>query len=270
MENSQASPCPNCGAEGSTPFCGQCGQDREVSLSVGHWLGDTFREMVSADGRFWLTVRLLLLKPGKLDLDWARGRRERYMSPTRLYLLFTALFFFVSSLVPEQSNVIVDFASGFSLGSEGLVESKGEAVTSEDVVAKVSYMVDLSLKWILILGLVPALAGLTRVLFGRRGDYYASYLVASLHTHSVLYVLMIVLLLVLKLVGKADDPDASSTIGFLTVFPLILVYFARQSRRIYRRGRASTLVRGFVVVFAYSSVWVAISIALSVFAGINV
>ncbi len=267
MEKPQPSPCPNCGLEGSTPFCGQCGQDREISLSVGHWLADTFRELVSADGRFWLTLRRLVTKPGMLELDWASGRRAMYMSPIRIYLLFTAIFFFVSSQVPEQSNVIVDFASGFSLGSEGIIESKGEAVTSEDVVAKVSHVVDLSLKWILILGLVPALAGLTRAVFGRRGDYYSCHLVASLHLHVALYVCMVLLLLLLKVTGKASDPDASSTIGFFTVQPAVLAYFLVQSRRIYRRSWASTLFRGWVVVFAYISIWVIVSVALSLLAG---
>ncbi|MCF6193109.1 MAG: hypothetical protein L3J46_02110 [Kangiellaceae bacterium] len=188
------------------------------------------------------------------------------MSPIRIYLIITALFFLVSTLVPGQNNVVVEIASGFLEGSDQLIETRGETVTSQDVAEQVLSIAAMSMKWVMILGMVPALAVFTKVLLGHRREYYACHLVASLHTHSVLYFCMIIFLLLVNLTGYSTDADASELLSLIFVFPAILISFTAQSRRLYQRSWLSTLVRICVVVLTYILVLVVVAVMMSVVA----
>jgi hypothetical protein len=95
--------CPNCGAAAPGNFCSECGQE-QISVRLG--LRDLAREFLD-DHVGWSTKvpRTLwrLLVPGALTLDFIEGRRARYLSPLRLYLTLSVLFFLVIALVPGRS-----------------------------------------------------------------------------------------------------------------------------------------------------------------------
>src|SRR5258706_9109608 len=86
--------CANCGAPLSGPFCQACGQKaagRNVSLH--DFFHEAFHEFAHVDGKIVQTLRLLLTKPGQLTHEFLEGRRERYVSPLRLYLTCSLIFF---------------------------------------------------------------------------------------------------------------------------------------------------------------------------------
>jgi len=81
-------PCPNCGAAAPRRFCPECGQRQgEDTTKLRFWLRRAVDEYVSLDGRVPRSLRLLLLRPGRLSTEWHRGRRVRYSNPLRLALL---------------------------------------------------------------------------------------------------------------------------------------------------------------------------------------
>src|SRR5437763_7136925 len=80
--------CLNCGATLAGPFCAECGQRAIPPYpSVRDLMVDAFWELSGWDGRFASTVRALLRRPGLLTLEFLNGRRARYLSPVRLYLM---------------------------------------------------------------------------------------------------------------------------------------------------------------------------------------
>jgi predicted RNA-binding Zn-ribbon protein involved in translation (DUF1610 family) len=95
--------CPNCGTAAPGNFCPQCGQE-QISVRLG--LRDLAREFLD-DHVGWSTKvpRTLwrLLVPGALTLDFIEGRRARYLSPLRLYLTLSVIFFLVIASVPRRS-----------------------------------------------------------------------------------------------------------------------------------------------------------------------
>ncbi len=102
--------CLNCGAPLSGPFCAQCGQrDIPPYPSVRELVVDAFWELSGWDGRFVSTVRELVRHPGMLTREFLEGRRARYLSPLRLYLLASLLYFVIAASVPD-----VRLASGKS------------------------------------------------------------------------------------------------------------------------------------------------------------
>ena len=92
-------PCANCGAAVAERWCSRCGQDRGLTphVPVGEILGEALGEALSVDSRMGRTVLPFFFRPGFLTAEYLAGRRVRYSSPLRLYLLTTVVFFLVAS-----------------------------------------------------------------------------------------------------------------------------------------------------------------------------
>lgn len=101
--------CPNCGALKQGRFCTVCGQnDRDYLQSLFPVLSHILAETFEADSRVWRTLGGLFFRPGFLSLEFSRNRRAHYLSPFRLYLFTSLLFFLVLSLLtvdgPKQDD----------------------------------------------------------------------------------------------------------------------------------------------------------------------
>lgn len=90
------SDCPNCGANVSGNFCHQCGQETVLHPpSTREFLHEFIGHYVALEGKLWKSLGLLLFRPGRLTLEYIKGRRVRYVQPLRLYLTFSLIFFAV-------------------------------------------------------------------------------------------------------------------------------------------------------------------------------
>ena len=95
--------CLNCGTELRGQYCGSCGQRaRGRLISLWELLQDAFGDLFEIDSRLWRTLIPLLIRPGKLTLDYLEGRRARYMPPFRMYLVLSVVFFVVAFFDPED------------------------------------------------------------------------------------------------------------------------------------------------------------------------
>ena len=127
--------CPNCHRERPEHFCAHCGQnDRDYARALRSVTGEFVRETFEVDSRLYRTLKLLLLKPGQLTREFSRNRRASYMSPVRIYIFASFVFFLVLSLTGNldspQVNVTPD------LPEQELIETRptnerGEAFVAE-------------------------------------------------------------------------------------------------------------------------------------------
>lgn len=91
--------CANCGYEQPESFCPRCGQsDRHYARSLGSVVLEFLREMFELDSRLFRTLRLLFFKPGSLTREFSRNRRVSFVSPVRLYIFASFVFFLLLSL----------------------------------------------------------------------------------------------------------------------------------------------------------------------------
>ena len=91
--------CDNCGAEKVGHYCAVCGQsDRNYRRNVFPVIGEVLSETFEFDSRLLKTLPKLLVRPGFLSMEFSLNRRARYLSPFRLYLFTSIVFFFVLSL----------------------------------------------------------------------------------------------------------------------------------------------------------------------------
>ena len=117
--------CDNCGAEKLGHYCAVCGQsDRNYRRNVFPIVGQVLSETFEFDSRLLKTVPKLLVRPGFLSTEFSRNRRAGYLSPFRLYLFTSIVFFFVLSLsidLPEGPG------PGPGFGREAVQSGEGRA-----------------------------------------------------------------------------------------------------------------------------------------------
>ena len=91
--------CLNCGAALAGPYCAQCGQkDLPADLTLRQLAADGIQHAVDVDGRLLRSIRLLFTRPGFLAVELFAGRRASYVSPFRLYLVFSVIAFTAAAL----------------------------------------------------------------------------------------------------------------------------------------------------------------------------
>jgi hypothetical protein len=105
----QAGSCLNCGAVLSGAYCGQCGQ--KVPLpdpTLRELLHNAFEELTSWDGKTLHSLRTLVLRPGRLTVDFLAGRRARWLLPLRLYLICSLGYFVLISAIESLPDGAAD------------------------------------------------------------------------------------------------------------------------------------------------------------------
>ena len=92
--------CPNCQAPLHGDFCYACGQKQKgIDRFLFTLLSEAFEDVFSVKSRAAKTLVGLLFRPGFLTNEYFAGRRARYVSPIRLYIITSILFFLVLSVV---------------------------------------------------------------------------------------------------------------------------------------------------------------------------
>ena len=117
--------------------------------TVRQLAGDAWGELVGWDGRLAQTIRTLLRRPGELTRALLEGQRTRYVSPVRLYLTCSLLYFVLAAATPIPD---VEFEVGVGIGASDAEQEPGEdafaravasgldAITPEDRLAAETYI----------------------------------------------------------------------------------------------------------------------------------
>jgi len=97
--------CLNCSSILYGPYCAVCGQrDVPPHPSIRELVGEAISEFWGWDGRFFRTFLTLFGRPGDLTYQVASGRRVRFISPIRLYLVASLVYFAASAAAPTVRN----------------------------------------------------------------------------------------------------------------------------------------------------------------------
>jgi hypothetical protein len=118
--------CLNCGATVMGRYCHVCGQENvEPKESFWHLLTHFFNDITHFDGKFFITLKDLLFKPGFLSREYMIGRRASYLNPVRMYVFTSAIFFllFFSFFRSKQSIKIDPSINGETLGQIDKMDS---------------------------------------------------------------------------------------------------------------------------------------------------
>jgi Protein of unknown function (DUF3667) len=131
--------CLNCGTKLLDTFCQHCGQkDIAKRQTLGELLTNFISSFWSYEGKFFKTIKYLIIKPGFLATEYNAGKRESYYHPARMYVFISFVFFLLLSIVPSDDLKNSAFKVDFSEGKEDTLATVDSIKSMVDSVKTVS------------------------------------------------------------------------------------------------------------------------------------
>lgn len=236
--------CLNCGAALQGTFCHACGQKASsVHLGMHDFVHEATHEFLHLDGKILQTVKLLVVRPGELTREFLAGRRARYISPVRVYLTFSLIFFTLVALLPgvTEGMVKVD-RKGLNQDTEFERRLEGGMRKIEQDNELLGQAVLKNLPRVMFV-LMPIFALLTWLFYRKQQRYYIAHLYYSIHFHAFVFLVMTLYALLARLVL----PKPAAALLILSVLP----YHFIALRRVFGGSRGATFGKGLVVGLLY-------------------
>ncbi|MCA1751359.1 MAG: DUF3667 domain-containing protein [Cryomorphaceae bacterium] len=211
-------------------FCSHCGQERikdseSISGVMRHFLGDYF----TFDSKIVNSIKPLLFKPGALTVEYENRRRARYISPLRLYIFVSILFFLILAWSGDSPKL-----------QEELTPDAGMWNSFFDVYLPRVFFV-----------LLPIFALITNLLFRKLKMSYVGHLVFALHFHSFVFIVLMAYQLLSRIFAANELYTVNAILLSLTIL-WFMVYLILALKRVFKRRIPGTLLRFFVLLALYS------------------
>ncbi len=128
--------CLNCGhpLDLSDRYCPNCSQANSTkNLTVKDFFEEFFGSLIDYDSRLFRTVSALLLRPGRISLDYVYGKRITYTNPFRFLLSLAVIYFLVLNLSGDFSDLDrMNFDEKVSATIDGPLNIELEGIDTED------------------------------------------------------------------------------------------------------------------------------------------
>lgn len=244
--------CPNCGTPLQAAFCAACGQKAApLNPSLGEFLHDLVHELAHVDGKIVQSVRLLLTRPGFLSREQFLGRRARYVSPIRLYLIFSVAYFAVAAFAPGSALTIKVTASP----DDDPQQLEARRTQIEHTVSEA--LTHWAPRAMFVL--VPVFAGLVMVAVRRAHRNYPQHLYFALHVHAAWFAAACIATL-FRIAALRYVTPAVANLAFVYG----AVYFVVALRRAYDLSVAAAIVRAVLIELFYFIVVLSVLLAISI------
>jgi hypothetical protein len=265
--------CLNCGAVLTGRYCANCSQAADVHVpSIRELIHEALEGITHSDSRLWRTLYLLWFKPGKLTQEFVAGRRAAYLPPFRLYLVLSIIFFLIASVSNTHTNFVrFDDKPSAAVPDCGRVSATAFQVTlfGRDWAPRIKracgeiardnganlLQVALATTPKAMFIFLPLIAFLHMLLYWRPRHRYAEHLLFFLHVHAFFFSLMT--LVILASDAAAAWPRFKPVSSLLALLLWLLpLYPVLAMRRVFGRGWAGTLLKGFALFATYMVVLV--------------
>ena len=239
--NTETDHCPNCDApRGGGEYCHQCGQRRmhPDHYTVRHFLKTILHEVGDLDSKIFKTFSFLLFRPGYLTTEYLAERKERYLTPVKLYLIVSAVFFFLAwDAMLQIQNFEQQFRANPALQSVPKPEGIELSIFFQQWIEKSGdYSAVTRFASVIGLGLILA------VLYYGARKYYVEHLIFAFHYYAFdfcFFTLLILLLKIFSLVTNTRVPEWTLYGGYLA----LLLYGFAALKRVYRESALKTTIK---------------------------
>ena len=103
--------CNNCNESLQGVYCSNCGQKDVQSLKFSLLFKEFVDHNLDIDSKLFVTLKYLIIKPWFLTVEYWKGKRARYTSPFKIYLIISFIYFLLVSISTEPENIREDFKS---------------------------------------------------------------------------------------------------------------------------------------------------------------
>lgn len=245
--------CGHCQTELTGKYCHKCGQKElhHDAWSLHHFVHEAWHELVHLDSKIFLTLRLLLLRPGELTRQYLAGHRQPFVNPVRLYLAITALFFLFGA--QTDFNVEGFQRSGDASGLTSFVKAAAERKGVPYELELQAFNQGFHKKFSIAMALGVLLYGWTvHLAFRKKEQWYTRSLIFAVHFFCAFFVALLVWRLALHYASTAYGFHVPMQ-GF---FLLVLLLLALSMRRVWpespRQFVPKVLFLWFSSIFVYS------------------
>jgi hypothetical protein len=252
----ESSACLNCGATLHGRFCAACGQeDRPRDPTLGDVAGEFARELSALDGRIVRSVRRLFFSPGFLTLEHFEGRRTRWVSPVRLYLIFSVACFAMAAfagVAPLDIRVGVTGSPDNDQESVQAIQRLG--FSSEEEMRR---SIDRAqAEWIprAMFVLIPLFGWLVSRVRKSSGRRYPHHVIFGLHVFAAFFGVQALALGAGYLIGRTWAVNA---FGIASI-TYVVIYLIRAMKTVYGGTTARAIAHSLIVLFCY---WIATVLA---------
>jgi dolichol kinase len=256
----ESTTCRNCGAVLHGPFCATCGQeDRPLDPTLSEVAGEVAREISSLDGRILRSVRRLFFSPGFLTIEHFRGRRVAWVSPVRLYLVFSVAYFAIASFT-GSSPLDVNLRLTGSTSEENTEALRRLHFSSEEEMQR---SINQALTtWIprAMFVLVPVFGWLVSRVRRRSGHRYPHHVIFALHVFGAFFGAQ-VLAVALGYAAGSDRVAAAAGVASLLY---AVTYMVLAMRKVYGGTIARAVAHTMVVLLFYWLATAAVAAAIVV------
>jgi hypothetical protein len=218
--------CRNCDADVpiGQVYCGNCGQKYPTERLTLHEIGpDLLHALMHVDRSGLSLVRMLLVRPGTVALNYVQGKRKRYFGP----------FSFLVVVVAAASAVIA--LTGFRA-----VSSDSPNVVADFLQSHIN---------LLMFADFPLLAVFSRLLDVRGRFYLAAHLVRAAYTSSMRVLFATLILIPFWYFFRPSNP-AAVALASLAIWAL---YFGFAASQFFPGRRALSWCRGFLTAVLASA-----------------
>ncbi len=273
--NAVAAPaaCLNCGAPLAGRFCGQCGQKAQpLDVTLAHMAADGWRDVSGYDGRYFRTLSLLVRRPGELTAEILAGRRARYLSPIKLYLITSVIFFIAVAAGPTLESgapepLITGGKINLTLGPQDTrVTEEERQLALRNLERQAAWLRRVARPIVMdpdgfkrrytallpraFVGLVPVLAALIALLY--RGRPFPQHLTFALNLQA--WIFLVLSAGQFSLIVRNELAVNAMAAGLMAY---IAVYALKAFRRVYRASWPVVVVKTACLVALYAMAYVA-------------
>lgn len=259
-----AGPCLTCGTAHTGKFCPACGEQRLSShdYALGHFVEHALETFTHFDAKSLLSLKVLVLQPGKLTRDFLDGRRKPYVGPVQLFLIVSVVFALLigfSGFSPFNTPLLVQERIGpFAAAKRQLIadEILKRGLTRPEFEHAFDARTSLQAKT-LIFAMIPVMALVAAAVYGFR-RYFFECLVFS--THFYTFVLLLLLAdtygfgLLAGVAVRTGTPFNSGTFELASSVCALLVialYLRAALRHTFGDGRAAATIRALALTAAF-------------------
>jgi len=218
-------------------WCAQCGQRVvPVRLTLHELLHEALHELTHVDGKILRTLGLLLFRPGELTREFLAGKRVRSVTPVRVYLLCSVLFFGIMSLLPANLKVSVDKRADAQL-------AHAAARANQDPTILAHAMTSAFPKAMFVL--MPLFALVVFAFYFRAERMYVPHFYFAVHYHAFAFLVLALFEALSTLHGRVVG--IIRLLLFLTLFP----YLGMALQRVYGGRRWLTALKTMAIMTIY-------------------
>ncbi len=273
--------CKDCGTALQGIYCHSCGQKDTEIFSLKTLLSEFVNSLFSIDSKLFITLKNLLFKPGFLTKEYWDGKRSRYISPIRIYLVISFIMFAVLPLSLNFLNVgkgslfeasentqLPPGYTGVGIFIPLIEEFERDSVNNEPIIKLLKDGIEETIRRKITVEnifftviplsmfiLMPVFAVfLYMILFRSKHLTYVHHLITVLHLHSVTFIFLLVFM-IFEYLGLHSFLGEAVLFYFWPIFAV--TYLGFFLKNIYHNSWIKTVFKSVILgsVYLVTIIW---------------